>query len=129
VEVVEDPIAADLLVSKGAWGWAGAYGTNVHIEPQEHMVQIIVMQTSTPALQRDYCAISSGFDVRCSKFGVCSSQKRTSNLEHRTSNGFPFHCWDDRFANVERSSATQEIIPIDTNRFTVRTVKSTKLAW
>jgi CubicO group peptidase (beta-lactamase class C family) len=53
VQVVEDPVAADLRVSKGAWGWAGAYGTNVHIEPQEKMVQIIMMQTSTPALQRD----------------------------------------------------------------------------
>jgi CubicO group peptidase (beta-lactamase class C family) len=41
-------------VSKGAWGWAGAYGTNVHIEPQEKMVTIILMQTSTPALQRDF---------------------------------------------------------------------------
>jgi len=54
VQVVEDPIAADLRVSKGAWGWAGAYGTNVHIEPQEKMVQIIMMQTSTPSLQRDF---------------------------------------------------------------------------
>jgi CubicO group peptidase (beta-lactamase class C family) len=54
VQVVEDPIAADLRVSKGAWGWAGAYGTNVHIEPQEHLVQIIMMQTSTPAVQRDF---------------------------------------------------------------------------
>jgi CubicO group peptidase (beta-lactamase class C family) len=53
VQVVEDPVAAELRVSKGAWGWAGAYGTNVHIEPQERMVQIIMMQTSTPALQRD----------------------------------------------------------------------------
>jgi hypothetical protein len=26
VQVVEDPVAADLRVSKGAWGWAGAYG-------------------------------------------------------------------------------------------------------
>jgi len=26
----------------------------VHIEPQEKMVQIIMMQTSTPALQRDF---------------------------------------------------------------------------
>ena len=38
VQVVEDPVAADRRVSKGAWGWAGAYGTNVHIEPQEKMV-------------------------------------------------------------------------------------------
>jgi hypothetical protein len=59
-------------------------------------VQIILMQTSTPALQRDF-----------------------ENA---------FHCWDDRFANVERLSASHEIILIDTNRFTVRAVKSTKLA-
>ena len=38
VQVVEDPVAADLRLSKGAWGWAGAYGTNVNIEPQEKMV-------------------------------------------------------------------------------------------
>ena len=54
VQVVEDPVAADRRVSKGAWGWAGAYGTNVHIEPAAGMVTIILMQTSTPALQRDF---------------------------------------------------------------------------
>ena len=54
VQVVEDPVAAERRVSKGAWGWAGAYGTNVHIEPAADMVQIILMQTSTPALQRDF---------------------------------------------------------------------------
>jgi len=54
VQVVEDPVAAGMRVSKGAWGWAGAYGTNVEIEPVEQMVTIIMMQTSTPALQRDF---------------------------------------------------------------------------
>jgi CubicO group peptidase (beta-lactamase class C family) len=54
VQVVHDPLAADRKVSKGAWGWAGAYGTNVHIEPAAGMVTIILMQTSTPALQRDF---------------------------------------------------------------------------
>ena len=54
VQVVEDPVAADRRVSKGAWGWAGAYGTNVHIEPAADMVTIILMQTSTGALQRDF---------------------------------------------------------------------------
>ena len=53
-QIVEDPVAADLRVSKDAWGWAGAYGTNVHIERAEHMVQIIMLQTSTPSLQRDF---------------------------------------------------------------------------
>ena len=54
VQVVDDPVAADRRVSKGAWGWAGAYGTNVHIEPATGMVTIVLMQTSTPALQRDF---------------------------------------------------------------------------
>jgi len=54
VQVVEDPAAAGLRQSKGSWGWAGAYGTNVNIEPAERMVTIIMMQTSTPALQRDF---------------------------------------------------------------------------
>jgi CubicO group peptidase (beta-lactamase class C family) len=53
VQIVEDPVAADLRVSKGAWGWAGAYGTNVHIEPEEKLVSSIMMQTSVGALQRD----------------------------------------------------------------------------
>ena len=54
VQVVEDPVAADLRVGKGAWGWAGAYGTNFHIDPTERMVLIIMMQTSVGALQRDF---------------------------------------------------------------------------
>jgi CubicO group peptidase (beta-lactamase class C family) len=54
VQVVEDPVAADLRQSKGTWGWAGAYGTNVNIDPVEKMVTIIMMQTATSALQRDF---------------------------------------------------------------------------
>jgi CubicO group peptidase (beta-lactamase class C family) len=54
VQIVEDPVAADLRQSKGTWGWAGANGTNVNIDPHEKMVTIIMMATSTPALQRDF---------------------------------------------------------------------------
>jgi CubicO group peptidase (beta-lactamase class C family) len=54
VQVVEDPALAGLRQSKGSWGWAGAYGTNVNIEPVEKMVTIIMMQTSTGPLQRDF---------------------------------------------------------------------------
>ncbi len=54
VQVVEDAVAADLRQSKGTFGWAGAYGTNVNVDPQEKMVNIIMMQTSTPGLQRDF---------------------------------------------------------------------------
>jgi CubicO group peptidase (beta-lactamase class C family) len=54
VQVVEDPVAADLRQSKGTWGWAGANGTNVNVDPVEKMATIIMMATSTPALQRDF---------------------------------------------------------------------------
>ena len=54
VQVVQDPVAADLRQSKGTFGWAGAYGTNVNVDPEEKMVNIIMMQTSTPGLQRDF---------------------------------------------------------------------------
>ncbi|HEV8394812.1 MAG TPA: serine hydrolase domain-containing protein [Vicinamibacterales bacterium] len=54
VQIVEDPALAGLRQSKGSWGWAGAYGTNVTIEPAEKMVTIIMMQTSTGPLQRDF---------------------------------------------------------------------------
>ena len=54
VQVVEDPAMAGLRQSKGTWGWAGAYGTNVNIEPAEKMVTIIMMQTATGPLQRDF---------------------------------------------------------------------------
>ena len=54
VQVVEDPVLAGRNVSKGAWGWAGAYGTNVQIEAAEKMVTIIMMQVSTGALLRDF---------------------------------------------------------------------------
>lgn len=54
VQVVEDPVAADLRQSKGTFGWAGAYGTNVNIDPHEKMVTIIMVQTSAPQLQRDF---------------------------------------------------------------------------
>ena len=54
VQVVEDPVAADLRQSKGTFGWAGAYGTNQTMDRQEKMVTVIMMQVSTPALQRDF---------------------------------------------------------------------------
>lgn len=54
VQVVEDPVAADLRQSKGTFGWAGAYGTNQNVDRHEKMVTVIMMQVSTPALQRDF---------------------------------------------------------------------------
>jgi CubicO group peptidase (beta-lactamase class C family) len=49
-----DPAASGLAQSQGSWGWAGGYGTNVNIKPAEQMVTIIMMQTATGALARDF---------------------------------------------------------------------------
>jgi CubicO group peptidase (beta-lactamase class C family) len=54
VQVVLDPVAADLRVSPGTFGWAGAYGTNQNIDPKEKMVSIIMMQGASGPLQRDF---------------------------------------------------------------------------
>ena len=40
VQVVQDPVAADLRVGAGTFGWAGAYGCNVNIDPREQMVSL-----------------------------------------------------------------------------------------
>jgi CubicO group peptidase (beta-lactamase class C family) len=44
VQVVEDPIAADLRVSTGAYGWAGGTGVSFWIEPAEQIVSIYFVQ-------------------------------------------------------------------------------------
>ena len=38
VQTVLDPVAADLRVGKGTFGWAGGTGVNVNIDPQEQIV-------------------------------------------------------------------------------------------
>jgi CubicO group peptidase (beta-lactamase class C family) len=54
VQIVLDPIAADLRVSPGTYGWAGAYGTNQNMDPKEKIVSIIMMQGASGPLQRDF---------------------------------------------------------------------------
>jgi CubicO group peptidase (beta-lactamase class C family) len=44
MQVVEDPIAARLSVSKGAYGWAGGTGVSFWIEPAEELVSIFMIQ-------------------------------------------------------------------------------------
>ena len=52
--VVEDPVAAGLRVSKGSFGWDGAYGTQTWIDPVENMVTIVMIQTQVVQVQRDF---------------------------------------------------------------------------
>jgi CubicO group peptidase (beta-lactamase class C family) len=54
VQIVLDPVAADLRVSPGTFGWAGAYGTNQNMDPKEKLVSIIMMQGANGPLQRDF---------------------------------------------------------------------------
>lgn len=54
VAVIQDSTAAGLRVSNASFGWDGAFGTQTWVDPKEKMVTIIMMQTQTPALQRDF---------------------------------------------------------------------------
>ena len=44
MQVVMDPVAADLRVSKGAFGWAGGTGVSFWVEPAEQQVSIYFIQ-------------------------------------------------------------------------------------
>jgi CubicO group peptidase (beta-lactamase class C family) len=54
VGVVEDSVASGLRVSTGSFGWDGAYGTQVWIDPAEKMVSIVMIQTQVVSVQRDF---------------------------------------------------------------------------
>jgi CubicO group peptidase (beta-lactamase class C family) len=55
MQIVLDPVAADLAVSKGAYGWAGGSGVSFWIEPEEDMVSIFMTQGgSGGALRRGF---------------------------------------------------------------------------
>lgn len=54
VGVVQDTAASGWRVSSGSFGWDGAFGTLFWADPKEKMVTIIMMQTATQALQRDF---------------------------------------------------------------------------
>jgi CubicO group peptidase (beta-lactamase class C family) len=55
MQVVEDPVAANLRVSKGAYGWAGGTGVSFWVEPAEQIVSIYFVQGgSGGALRQDF---------------------------------------------------------------------------
>jgi CubicO group peptidase (beta-lactamase class C family) len=53
VEVVSDPIAAGRRVSKGSFGWDGAYGTHFWVDPKEKLIGVMMIQTDNPDRQVD----------------------------------------------------------------------------
>jgi CubicO group peptidase (beta-lactamase class C family) len=44
VRVLDDPAAAGSLASRGTFGWAGAFGTVVWIDPVEQMASLLLIQ-------------------------------------------------------------------------------------
>jgi CubicO group peptidase (beta-lactamase class C family) len=53
VQVISDPIAAGQRVSKGSFGWDGAYGTHFWVDPKEKVVGVMMIQTDNPNRQLD----------------------------------------------------------------------------
>jgi CubicO group peptidase (beta-lactamase class C family) len=54
VSVMQDPVAAEMRVSPGAFGWNGAYGTKFWVDPKENMIEILMMQTPNPQIHHDF---------------------------------------------------------------------------
>jgi CubicO group peptidase (beta-lactamase class C family) len=53
VQVISDPVAAGYRVSKGSFGWDGAFGTHFWVDPKEKIVGIMMIQTDNPNRQVD----------------------------------------------------------------------------
>ncbi len=54
MQVVLDSVQTDRRVTTGSFGWDGAYGTLVWVNPKEKMVEILMIQTQDQVLQRDF---------------------------------------------------------------------------
>jgi CubicO group peptidase (beta-lactamase class C family) len=56
VQTLLDPVAADLRQSAGTFGWAGAFGTNVNMDPKEQLVTVVFIQNQggSGPLHRDF---------------------------------------------------------------------------
>jgi len=53
VVVVSDPVAAGHRVSKGSFGWDGAFGTHFWVDPREKLIAVMMIQTDNPDRQVD----------------------------------------------------------------------------
>lgn len=53
VQVVTDPVRAGYHVSKGSYGWDGAFGTHFWIDPKEKIVGIMMIQIDNTDRQLD----------------------------------------------------------------------------
>lgn len=53
VQVISDPVAAGQCVSKGSFGWDGAFGTHFWIDPKEKIVGVMMIQVDNTDRQLD----------------------------------------------------------------------------
>jgi CubicO group peptidase (beta-lactamase class C family) len=54
VQVVNNAVASNYRVSDGSYGWDGAFGTHFWVDPKEKVVGILMVQTSSQELMRDF---------------------------------------------------------------------------
>lgn len=54
MRVVTDPIARGTLLSEGAFGWSGAYGTHFWADPQQNLVGIMMIQTPIREMRPEF---------------------------------------------------------------------------
>ncbi len=54
VRVVTDHAARGTLLSDGTYGWSGAQGTHFFVDPQEHLVGVLMVQTPNNEVRSDF---------------------------------------------------------------------------
>jgi CubicO group peptidase (beta-lactamase class C family) len=54
VRVISDRVARAAAVSTGSFGWDGAFGTHVWIDPKEQIVGVLMIQTANQEVGRDF---------------------------------------------------------------------------
>lgn len=54
VAIMEDNIGAGWRLPNGSYGWLGAYGTQVWVNPREKLVTLVMIQNMNPEVHRDF---------------------------------------------------------------------------
>jgi CubicO group peptidase (beta-lactamase class C family) len=54
VRVISDRVARAAAVSTGSYGWDGAFGTHLWIDPKEQIVGVLMIQTANQEVGRDF---------------------------------------------------------------------------
>jgi CubicO group peptidase (beta-lactamase class C family) len=54
VRVVSDPVGRNTFLSKGSFGWSGAYGTHFWVDPKEKVVGVLMSQTPNQEIRGDF---------------------------------------------------------------------------